>query len=142
MNVVRGWHAHCFTYYNGLPGHGTDTKGSERRAAPETQTRRHHAQLVRRKLTRTFNALPAELMLIPNLGNPEYVTAVLDGCLEHLPRKFAGANLDGHSYASWRERNTSLNLGRIPTRILRQPDFVEHVIEIYDDQCRGKNKAA
>jgi hypothetical protein len=115
---------------NQLEGHWSASK----RACRQTQGRR--------KLTRTFNALPAELMLIPNLGNPEYVTAVLDGCLEHLPRKFAGANLDGHSYASWRERNTSLNLGRIPTRILRQPDFVEHVIEIYDDQCRGKNKAA
>jgi hypothetical protein len=96
----------------------------------------------RGKLTRTFNALPAELMLIPNLGNSEYVTTVLDGCLEHLPEKFAEANIGGTSYASWRQRNTSLNLGRIPTRILRQPDFVEHVIEIYDDQCRKKNKAA
>ena len=96
----------------------------------------------RGKLTRTFNALPAELMLIPNLGNSEYVTTVLDGSLEHLPEKFAKTSIGGTTYASWRQRNTSLNLGRIPTRILRQPDFVEHVIEIYDDQCRKKNKAA
>ena len=115
---------------NQLEGHWSASK----RACRQTQGRR--------KLTRTFNALPAELMLIPNLGNSEYVRIVLEGCLEHLPRKFAEANIDGSSYASWRQSNTSLNLGRIPTRILRQPDFVEHVIEIYDDQCRGKYKAA
>ncbi len=93
----------------------------------------------RRKLTRSFDALPAELMLTPNLRNPEYIEIVLGGSLDHLAKKFAEANLNGSSYASWRQANTSLNLGRIPKRILRQPDFVEQVIEVYDDQCRAES---
>jgi len=96
----------------------------------------------RRKLTRSFDALPAELMLIPNLRNSEYIDVVLGGSLDHLATKFAEADSNTSSYASWRQTNTSLNLGRIPNRILRQPDFVEHVIEIYDDQCLAKNRKA
>ena len=115
---------------NQLEGHWSAAK----RACRQTQGRG--------KLTRTFNALPAELMLIPNLGNSEYVATVLDDGLEHLARKFAEANIDGASYATWRQSNTSLNLARIPSRILRQPHFVDNVIEIYTDQCRKKSKAA
>jgi len=96
----------------------------------------------RGKLTRTFNALPAELMLIPNLGNPTYVATVLDDSLEHLAQKFADADVGGTSYATWRKTNTSLNLGRISSRILRQPDFIDNVIEIYTDQCQKKSKVA
>jgi hypothetical protein len=96
----------------------------------------------RRKLTRSFDALPAELMLIPNLRNSEYIDVVLGGSLDHLATKFAEADSNTSSYASWRQTNTSLNLGRIPKRILRQPDFVEHVIEIYDDQCLAKDREA
>jgi hypothetical protein len=106
--------------------------GESKRACRQTQGRR--------KLTRSFNALPAELMLIPNLRNSEYIDIVLGGNLDHLAAKFAEANLNGSSYASWRQTNTSLNLGRVPSRILRQPDFVEHVIEVYDDQCRAKHR--
>jgi hypothetical protein len=115
---------------NDIEGHWSASK----RSCRKTQGRR--------KLTRTFNALPAELMLIPNLRNSEYLTAVLDGCLDNLSAKFADANTEHSSYASWRQSNTSLNIGRIPARILRQPDFVEQVIEIYDGKCREKNEAA
>jgi len=96
----------------------------------------------RRKLTRSFNALPAELMLIPNLRKSEYINVVLGGSLDHLATKFAEANSNGCSYASWRQTNTSLNLGRIPSRLLRENNFVSHLIEIYDGQCRAKNKQA
>ena len=115
---------------NQLEGHWCKSK----RACRQTQGRR--------KLTRTFNALPAELMLLPNLRNSEYVSIVLGGCLDHLSTKFAEVNCNGSSYASWRQTNTSLNLGRLPARILRQPDFVEHMIEIYDHQCYAKNEKA
>jgi hypothetical protein len=96
----------------------------------------------RRKLTRTFQALPPELMLIPNLRNPDYVSAVLGGDPDQLAAKFAETAQQPVSYASWRKTNTSLNLGRIPNRILRQSNFVEQVIEIYDTQCRDKNTQA
>lgn len=115
---------------NQLEGHWSESK----RTCRQTQGRR--------KLTRTFNALPAELMLIPNLRNSEYVSIVLGGHLNHLATKFAETNPNGSLYASWRQTNTSLNLGRISPRILRQPDFVEHVIATYDDQCRTKDKKA
>lgn len=115
---------------NQLEGHWSESK----RACRQTQGRR--------KLTRTFHALPAELMLIPNLRNTEYVNVVLEGKLDHLGTKFAEANLNPSSYVTWRRANTSLNLGRIPSRLLRQPHFVDHVIEIYDDQCNAKNKKA
>jgi hypothetical protein len=115
---------------NQLEGHWSEAK----RACRHTQGRR--------KLTRSFDALPAELMLIPNLRNTEYVNVVLGGNFDHLAAKFAEAHSNASSYASWRQTNTSLNLGRIPRRILRQPDFVDHVIETYDDQCRAKNRKA
>ena len=115
---------------NQLEGHWSESK----RACRHTQGRR--------KLTRSFDALPAELMLIPNLRKPEYIDIVLGGSLDHLATKFAEADSNTNSYASWRQTNTSLNLGRIPKRILRQPDFVEHVTEIYDDQCSARNRKA
>jgi hypothetical protein len=115
---------------NQLEGHW----GEAKRACRQTQGRR--------KLTRSFDALPAELMLIPNLRNSKYIDIVLGGSLDHLATKFAEANSNGSSYATWRQTNTSLNLGRIPSRILRQPDFVEHVTEVYTDQCRAKHRKA
>jgi hypothetical protein len=113
---------------NQLEGHWSEAK----RACRQTQGRR--------KLTRTFQALPGELMLIPNLRKPEYINIVLDGSLEHLAEKFAEANSDGSSYTAWRQTNTSLNLGRLPRRILREEDFVEHLIDVYDTQCHAHNK--
>ena len=93
-------------------------------------------------MTRSFNALPAELMLIPNLRNPEYINIVLDGSLDSLAAKFAEANLHGSSYATWRKTNTSLNVGRIPSRILRKEDFVDQLIDIYYKQCHAHNTQA
>ena len=94
----------------------------------------------RRKLTRLFNALPSELMLLPNLRNQQYVNVVLDGRLDHLASKFAEAHSAGRSYASWRLTNTSLNLGRIPRRLLRQEHFVDRLTETYDIQCQDKHR--
>lgn len=96
----------------------------------------------RRKLTRTFHALPSELMLIPNLQNEQYLAIVLNGSLNNLPAQFAAADTDPHAYTPWRQANTSLNLGRLPTRILRQPHFVENLIDAYDYTCRQENKTA
>ena len=115
---------------NQLEGHWSESK----RACRDTQGRR--------KLTRSFDALPAELMLIPNLRNSEYINVVLGGSLDHPATKFAEANSSGNSYASWRQTNTSLNLGRIPSRLLREENLVNHLIEIYDGRCHAKNRRA
>jgi len=93
----------------------------------------------RKKLTRSFDALPPELMLLPNLQNQQYVDVVLDGSLDNLASKFAEAHSAGSSYRSWRLTNTSLNIGRIPRRLLRQEDFVDRLTETYDIQCRDKH---
>jgi hypothetical protein len=93
-----------------------------------------------RQLTRSFTALPAELMLIPNLRNSEYVRIVLDGSLEQLAAKFAEAQPRSGCYATWRTTNRSLNLGRLPARILRQAGFIEHLIDIYDTQCQTQRR--
>jgi hypothetical protein len=115
---------------NHIEGHWSASK----RACRQTQGRR--------KLTRTFCALPSELMLIPNLCNEHYLATVLDGSLDNLPAKFAEADTQPQAYAPWRQVNTSLNLGRLPVRILRQPDFVEHLVSVYDHSCCQEHKIA
>jgi hypothetical protein len=94
----------------------------------------------RRKLTRTFEALPSELMLIPNLNNPEYVAIVLDGSLETLAWKFAEAQAESGSYTEWRKTNHSLNLGRLPPRVLRRTNFLDHLSDLYDHECHHQTK--
>jgi len=115
---------------NQLEGHWSEAK----RACRQTQGRP--------KLTRTFQALPGELMLIPNLRKPQYINIALDGSLDHLADKFSEANSDGSSYTAWRQTNTSLNLGRLPNRILREEDFVDHLFDVYHTQCHAHNKRA
>lgn len=114
---------------NRLEGHWSELK----RACRHTQGRR--------KLTRSFVALPAELMLIPNLQNPDYINVVLGGNLDQLATKFAEANSnDSSGYTPWRRTNGSLNLGRLPARLLRQDGLMNRVIEIYDAQCVAEKR--
>ncbi|MFO7905458.1 MAG: hypothetical protein ACQESR_15655, partial [Planctomycetota bacterium] len=80
-------------------------------------------------------------MLIPNLRKPEYINIVLDGHLDHLAEKFAEAH-DGRSDTAWRRTNPSLNLGRIPSRILRDQDFVDNLLEVRAVQCQANHKEA
>lgn len=115
---------------NHLEGHWNASK----RACRQTQGRR--------SLARAFQALPSELMLIPNLRNEQYLTTVLDGSLVNLPAKCAEADTQPNAYASWRQANTALNLGRLPARILRQQDFVENLIGVYDATCCQRNETA
>ncbi len=89
-----------------------------------------------RKLTRTFEALPAELMLIANLQNPHYVEIVL-GSLDQLARKFAETSSAAVSYPEWRQANRSLNLGRLPRRTLRRENLIEDLITVYDTHCQA-----
>ncbi len=113
---------------NGLEGYWSESKRDCR-----------HIQ-GRRKLTRTFEALSAELMLIPNLRRAEYLQVVLDGSLDHLAEKFAESQSPRGAYSVWRKTNRSLNIGRLPTRVLRRAGFIDQLITIYDTQCQTKHE--
>jgi hypothetical protein len=86
----------------------------------------------RRKLTRDFHALPSEYMLIPNLNNPCYVEIVL-GSLEQLPEKMAEAGKTSGPYSEWYKRQKPMHIGRLPTRLLRRENFIDDLIDIYNN---------
>jgi hypothetical protein len=83
----------------------------------------------RTKLTRDFNALPSEYMLIPNLNNPRYVELVL-GSLDQLPEKLAEAGKTAGPYSKWYNRQKPMHIGRLPTRLLRNENFIGDLIGI------------
>jgi len=84
----------------------------------------------RRKLTRDFQALPAEYMLVPNLTNERYVEIVFDGSLERLAEKLAEAGKTAGPYSAWYKRQKPLNIGRLPARLLREKTFVDKLIDL------------
>ncbi len=83
----------------------------------------------RKKLTRDFTALPAELMLVPNLRNPSYVKTVL-GDLENLPGKLAEAGCKAGPFSHWDGLNKPASIGRLPRRLLRKEDFIHNLIDV------------
>ena len=87
----------------------------------------------RRNLTRDFNALPPEFMLVPNLRNPTYVELVLENS-DNLAEKLAVAGRTAGPFCKWRSRNKPLNIGRIPIRILRKENFVDSLLELCESQ--------
>ncbi len=96
----------------------------------------------RRKLTRDLQSLPAEWMLVPNLNRAVYVELVL-GSLDRLPETLAEAGRTAGPYSHWRRRQQPLKLGRLPKQLLRQENFVDDLLGIYEDHClEEKDKAA
>lgn len=89
----------------------------------------------RRKLTRDFNALPEEYMLVSNLKNPRYVEIVL-GSFDHLPEKLAEAGKTAGPYSQWYKRKDPLSIGRVPVHLLRKENFINNLIDIYNIQCQ------
>jgi len=90
----------------------------------------------RSKLTRDLQAMPQEYMLIPNLENPRYVELVL-GSLDQLPQKLAEAGRTAGPFSHWQRQQQPLNLGRLPKRLLRKDNFIDHLFGTYDDQCQA-----
>ena len=90
----------------------------------------------REKLTRDFQSLPEEYLLVPNLENETYLLLVLDGTLESLPAKLAHSSRDAGSFDAWRRRRRPRLLGEPPRRLLREGDFVEHLLEACIDYCQ------
>ena len=84
----------------------------------------------RGKLTRDFQSLPEEYLLIPNLENPTYLQLVLGGSLESLPAKMAEASRDAGSLDAWRSRSRPHLLGELPRRLLRTDRFLDDLLDV------------
>jgi hypothetical protein len=86
----------------------------------------------RSSLTRDFHALPVEYMQIPNLNNPVYVELVF-GSLDQLAEKLAEAGKTSGPYSKWYKRQKPMHIGRLPTRLLRRENFIDDLIDIYNN---------
>jgi len=91
----------------------------------------------RGKLTRDFQTLPEEYPLILNLENETYLQLVLGGSLESLPAKLAEASREAGSFDAWRRQRRPRLLGELPRRLLREEDFIDHLLEICVHYCHS-----
>jgi hypothetical protein len=105
---------------NGLESHWSEGKRTRRQT---------HG---RSKLTRDFHALPSEYMLIPNLNNPCY-NEIVFGSLDKLPEKMAEAGKTSGPYSEWYKLQKPMHIGRLPTRLLRRENFIDDLIDIYNN---------
>jgi hypothetical protein len=90
----------------------------------------------RGKLTRDFQALPAEYLLVPNLENPTYLELVLGGSLENLPSKLAAASRKLGSFDAWRRLQRPRPIGQIPRPQLREAGFLDNVVHACHHHCQ------
>ena len=91
----------------------------------------------RGKLTRDFQTLPEEYLLILNLENETYLQVVLGGSLESLPAKLAEASREAGSFDAWRRQRRPRLLGELPRRLLREEDFIDHLLEACVHYCQS-----
>ena len=96
----------------------------------------------RGKLTRDFQSLPEEYLLIPNLTNNPYLEVVLDGSLERLPAKLAQASRQGGSFTAWRGRHHPRLLGQLPYHLLRNGNFLMDLFAVCSDYCHSSSEIA
>ena len=95
----------------------------------------------RRKLTRDFQALPEESMLVPNLDNPRYVELVL-GTPENLADTLAAAGRTSGPFSVWQKERNQSGLGRLPKRLLRKENSLDNLLGYYDDWQQQEPKVA
>jgi len=96
----------------------------------------------RGKLTRDFQSLPEEYLLITNLENPTYLQLVLGGSLESLPAKLAEASRDAGSLDAWRRRRRPRLLGELPRRLLRADGFLDDLLDVFGRCCQAARPRA
>jgi hypothetical protein len=96
----------------------------------------------RGKLTRDFQALPEEYVLIANLENPAYVDLVLDGDLDSLAGKFAEASGTAGSFSAWRRKHHARLIGQPPRFLLRQDGFIDQLVAVCYQHCHATYRAA
>ena len=95
----------------------------------------------RKKLTRDFQCLPSEVMLVPNLQSPEYIERVL-GDLSKLPAKLAQAAAVSPALDALAESPESGQHRPPPPCLLRQENLIDKLVVIYDNQCRSETQKA
>jgi hypothetical protein len=94
-------------------------------------------------LTRDFQSLPEEYLLVSNLENQIYLDLVLDGSLHNLPAKLALASQGAGTFDAWRRRSCPRPIGQIPRRQLRDTEFLEHlVVACHDHAAPTLNRVA
>jgi hypothetical protein len=96
----------------------------------------------RSKLTRDFQALPEEYLLVANLENETYVELVFGGSLEALPAKLAAASREAGSFEAWRRRRHPRLIGQLPRRELRQEAFLDELIDTCDHEYQRAGQRA
>lgn len=96
----------------------------------------------RGKLSRDFQALPEEYLFIANLENPVYLELILGGSLESLPSKLAQASREAGSFDAWRRRHHPRLVGQLSRRLLRNDDFIDHLIQASLRHCSSHKTAA
>lgn len=96
----------------------------------------------RGKLTRDFQALPEEYMLVSNLENATYVQLVLGGNLDELPSRFAEASRQAGSFSAWRRRSSAHLIGQVSRSLIRHDDFLDDLIDACDEHCQTSHNAA
>ncbi len=94
----------------------------------------------KKKLTREFNSLPKEYMLVQNLKNPDYVDLVI-GKIETLPEKLADAAQRAGPFSHWQKKQDVKNICRINQHLLRKDDFIENLVNVstkpFDADTKG-----
>jgi hypothetical protein len=112
------------------------TNGLERTwGASKRRCRKRHG---RKKLTRDFQSLSAEFMLVGNLEQPRYVEVVLGGDISELAKHLADAGRTAGAWTKWRAQQQPLNTARLPKRLLRQENLIETFVSAYHDHCQGE----
>jgi hypothetical protein len=127
-----------------------DLAAGERWQRTTNQLESHWGGLKRRrrrthgrgKLTRDFQSLPEEYLLIPNLENETYLQVVLDGSLESLAAKLAEASREAGSFDAWRRCRRPRLLGELPRRLLREDDFIDHLLDTCLQYCQSSARQA
>jgi hypothetical protein len=125
---------HLDRYWNFLfPVAGTD--GRERTTngleccwgASKRRCRQRHG---RKKLTRDFQSLPADFMLVGNLEVPVYVQIVL-GEFSSLPARLAEAGATAGPWTHWHSQQSPLLIGHLPRQLIRSTNFIDKLIGVY-----------
>jgi len=55
------------------------------------------------------------------------------GSLEQLPEKLAEAGKISGPYNDWYKRQKPMHIGRLPARLLRRENFIDDLIDIYNN---------
>jgi hypothetical protein len=88
----------------------------------------------RSHLTRDFQALPAEFMLVPNLRQESYQQLVLGGGLDQLAAKFAQLPLPQGGFHRWRQNQRPEPCGRLPKGMLREEHFIDKLLDYWPER--------